>query len=76
MAMLTEDEGVLILVSLRKYRGIIRFTCTPKLTIQAIDQLVDKLQDQINPSTNGIKHIRKVGHEAHDRNGYDCDNCE
>ena len=75
MAKLTENESVLILDSMRKYRGIIRFTDTPKSLIQAIDQLVDKLHSQINPSQNGIKQIRKVGNEVHDRNGYDCDNC-
>ena len=74
--MLTENESVLILDSMRKYRGIIRFTDTPKSLIQAIDQLVDKLYSQIEPNENGIKQVKEVSHEAHDRNGYDCDNCE
>ena len=76
MAKLTENESVLILDSMRKYRGIVRFTDTPKSTIQEIDQLVDKMTSQLNTSKDAIKQIRDISKEAEGRNGHDCQNCE
>ena len=69
MTKLTENESVLILDSMRKYRGIIKFTDTSKSTIQEIDDLVDKMISLLDENNNIVK-------EALGRNGYTCKNCE
>jgi len=63
MTRLNESESILVLDSLRKYRGIIHFTDTPRQLVQQIDQLVDKLQSYaVDTPTEYLKKH--------------CDNCE
>ena len=46
MARLTENESVIVLDSLRKYRGIVKLTDTPKAIIQELDTIIQKIEPQ------------------------------
>jgi hypothetical protein len=74
MAQLTETESVLILDSLRKYRGIIRLADTPKSMIQELDNLIEKITPA-EPTTADIHNAQFLKEES-TRNGVSCSNCE
>ena len=74
MAQLTETESVLILDSLRKYRGIIRLADTPKSMIQELDNLIEKITPA-EPTTADIHNTQFLKEES-TRNGVSCSNCE
>ena len=76
MARLTENESVIVLDSLRKYRGIGKFTDTPKSIIQELDTIIQKIEPQECEPTTADDYNAKWMKEEETRNGASCINCE
>jgi len=74
MARLTENESVLVLDSLRKYRGIVKLADTPKSIIRELDSLIEKITPS-EPTTADTHNAKWLAEES-DRNGVSCNNCE
>ena len=73
MARLTENESVIVLDSLRKYRGIVKLTDTPKSIIQELDTIIQKIECE---PTTADDYNAKWMKEEETRNGASCINCE
>ncbi len=76
MARLTENESVIVLDSLRKYRGIVKLTDTPKSIIQELDTIIQKIEPQECEPTTADDYNAKWMKEEETRNGASCINCE